>query len=132
MALCSLLFILCFLFFALYSLHFNPSSYLRVMILYNVTIILEEDIHEEWLNWMRLKHIPQVMGTGCFASNRMLKVLESPNEGVTYCIQYVADSMKQYHEYQEKFTEALQADYPQEFTNKFVSFRTVMEFINAE
>ena len=117
---------------ALDSWFFNPSSYLRHMILYNVTIILEEDIHEEWLNWMRLKHIPQVMGTGCFASNRMFKVLESPNEGVTYCIQYVADSLEQYHEYQEKFTAALQADYPQQFTNRFVSFRTIMEFINAE
>ncbi len=101
------------------------------MILYNVTIILEEDIQAAWLDWMQNKHIEQVMSTGCFASNRMLKVLESPNDGVTYCIQYVADSLEKYNEYQEKFAVALQKDYPAEFENKFVSFRTLMEFISA-
>lgn len=101
------------------------------MILYNVTIILEEDIHAAWLDWMQNIHIEQVMRTGCFASSRMLKVLESPNDGVTYCIQYVADSLDKYDEYQQKFAAALQKDYPAEFGNKFVSFRTVMEFISA-
>ena len=101
------------------------------MILYNVTIIIEDSIHEEWLTWMQNIHIAQVMETGCFASNRMLKVLDSPNEGITYCIQYIADSMEKYNEYKENYSSALQADFPAEFANKFVSFRTLMEFIDA-
>lgn len=101
------------------------------MILYNVTIIIEESIQEPWLTWMQNTHISQVMDTGCFASNRMLKVLDSPNEGITYCIQYVADSLDKYNEYKLKYATALQADFPAEFTNKFVSFRTLMEFTDA-
>lgn len=101
------------------------------MILYNVTIILDDSINDTWLNWMQNIHIEQVMSTGCFASNRTLKVLDSPNEGITYCIQYIADSMEKYNEYQQKYAASLQADFPAEFTNKFVSFHTVMEFINA-
>jgi hypothetical protein len=102
------------------------------MILYNVTIILEESIHESWLRWMKSEHITKVMNTGYFTSNRMLKVLDSPNEGITYCIQYVADSIENYNEYQRKFAAALQSDYPEEFTGKFVSFRSVMEFIHHQ
>jgi hypothetical protein len=102
------------------------------MILYNVTIIVEEDIQANWLNWMQNVHIDQIMDTGYFASNRILKVLDSPNEGATYCIQFVADSLAKYNEYQQKFSVALQADFPAEFANKFVSFRTVMEFIDAK
>ncbi len=101
------------------------------MILYNVTIIIEEGINEPWFNWMQKIHIEQVMSTGCFASNRMLKVLDSPNEGITYCIQYVADSLEKYNEYQQKYAAALQTDFPAEFANKFVAFRTLMEFIDA-
>jgi hypothetical protein len=101
------------------------------MILYNVTIIIEESIHEPWLKWMQDVHIGQVMDTGCFASNRMLKVLDSPNEGITYCIQYVADSLEKYNEYKDKYAAQLQADFPPEFANKFVSFRTLMEFADA-
>lgn len=102
------------------------------MLLYNVTIILEEDIQKEWLNWMRTRHINDVMETGCFASNRMLRVLDSPNEGITYCIQYIADSIEKYTDYQQKFATQLQADTPEQFVNKFVAFRTVMEFIDAQ
>lgn len=101
------------------------------MILYNVTIIIEDSIHEQWLNWMQNTHIGQVMDTGCFASNRVLKVLDSPNEGITYCIQYVADSLDKYNEYKEKYATDLQADFPAEFANKFVSFRTLMEFADT-
>lgn len=101
------------------------------MILYNATIIIEEGIESEWLQWMQDIHIGQVMDTGCFASNRMLRVLDSPNEGVTYCIQYIADSLEKYNEYQQNYAAGLQADFPAEFTNKFVSFRTVMEFVTT-
>ncbi|MEJ7692246.1 DUF4286 family protein [Daejeonella sp.] len=101
------------------------------MILYNVTIIIEDSIHDSWLNWMQNIHIGQVMDTGCFASNRLLKVLDSPNEGITYCIQYIADSIDKYNEYKQNYSAALQADFPAEFTNKFVSFRTLMEFLDA-
>lgn len=102
------------------------------MILYNITIILEDNIHEPWLNWMQNIHIRQVMDTGCFVSHRLLKVLDSPNEGITYCIQYIADSLEDYNDYLQRFAARLQNDYPAEFANKFVSFRTTMEFITAE
>jgi len=101
------------------------------MILYNVTIIIEDSIHDPWLKWMQEIHIEQVMDTGCFVSNRMLKVLDSPNEGITYCIQYVADSLDKYEVYREKYSTDLQAEFPAEFSNKFVSFRTLMEFTKA-
>jgi hypothetical protein len=52
------------------------------MILYNVTVILEDEIQADWLHWMKEQHIPEIMDTSCFVSYRMLKVLDSPNEGV--------------------------------------------------
>ena len=102
------------------------------MILYNVTVILEEEIHKDWLNWMQTSHIPDVMATNSFISNRLLKVLDSPNEGVTYCIQYIAESMNNYQEYQQKFAVKLQADVPKQFISKLVSFRTVMQFVDSQ
>lgn len=99
------------------------------MILYNVTAILDEEIHEDWFTWMKEQHIPEVMDTGCFISSRMLKVLDSPNEGVTYCMQYIADTMEDYDRYLLNFAPSLRATYPEKFTNKFVIYRTLMEFV---
>ena len=99
------------------------------MLLYNVTLILEETVANDWLQWMQEIHIPEVMATGLFVSHRLLKVIDSPNEGVTYCAQYVADSQADYDKYQQDFAPSLQAKLNEKFENKFVAFRTLMEFI---
>ena len=100
------------------------------MLLYNVTLIIEDAAAERWLSWMLDIHIPEVMATGMFFSYRLLKVLDSPNEGVTYCVQYVAEDMDNYLTYQEDHAPALQADLNKEFANQFVAFRTLMEYVS--
>jgi len=102
------------------------------MILYNVTIILDDEIHHEWLNWMKTKQIPDVMNTGNFVSNRMLKVVDSPNEGVTYCVQYISDTFEKLNEFRQINEHLIQASTPEQFNNKLVVFQTVMEFIDNQ
>jgi hypothetical protein len=99
------------------------------MFLYNVTLILDDAAAEEWLQWMQNVHIPEVMATGMFISNRLLKVVDSPNEGVTYCAQYVAETLDHYNKYQEVFAPALQEDLNEKFKNRFVAYRSLMEFV---
>lgn len=100
------------------------------MILYNVTLILDEPIEQEWLLWMKETHIPEVMATECFIGYRMLKVLDSPNEGVTYCVQYTTNSLVDYERYQTNFAPQLQASLNSMFKNRFVAYRSLMEFID--
>ena len=99
------------------------------MFLYNVTLILDDAAAEEWLQWMQDVHIPEVMATGMFISNRLLKVVDSPNEGITYCAQYVAETLDHYNKYQEVFAPALQAELNERYKNRFVAYRTLMEFV---
>lgn len=99
------------------------------MLLYNVTLIVEEGAADKWLTWMQEVHIPKVLATEMFVSSRLLKVLDSPNEGITFCAQYVVENMENYQTYQEKFAPALQAELNEEFANQFVAFRTLMEYI---
>ncbi|WP_291400203.1 DUF4286 family protein [Daejeonella sp.] len=102
------------------------------MILYNVTIILDNEIQIEWLNWMQKKQIPELMETGYFVSNRLLKILDSPNEGVTYCVQFVAESIEKLNDFKQKHGQFLEANTPTEFNNKLVIFPTAMEFIDNQ
>ncbi|ATP58637.1 hypothetical protein CPT03_20290 [Pedobacter ginsengisoli] len=99
------------------------------MLLYNVTTIIEDSSADRWLQWMQEIHIPQVMQTGLFISNRLLKVVDSPNEGVTYCSQYVVEDMDNFLEYQNKFASALIAEVNINFQNQQVSFTSLMEYI---
>ena len=37
------------------------------MIIYNITVsIIDQNIHQNWLKWMKEIHIPEVMDTGFF------------------------------------------------------------------
>lgn len=100
------------------------------MILYNVTIKIEVDSHDKWLDWMKKKHIPDVLQTDCFLSCRMSRILaQNEEDGITYSIQYLAASMKDFHRYQAHFAPKLQQDLHQQFADKYVVFRTMMELI---
>ena len=99
------------------------------MLLYNITLIVEDASAAEWLQWMQEVHIPKVMATGLFVSNTMLKVVDSPNEGVTYCSQYVTQSKEDYDNYQQLHEPAIQEELNTRFKDKLVVFRTLMEYI---
>ena len=47
------------------------------MILYNVTVNIDPEVHEDWLDWMKKTHIPDVLNTGLFIDNRFLRVLNT-------------------------------------------------------
>jgi len=100
------------------------------MFLYNVTLILDDAAAEEWLQWMQEIHIPEVLATGMFVSNRLLKVVDSPNEGVTYCAQYIAETLENYTEYQKNYAPVLQEKLNEKFKNRFVAYRTLMEYVD--
>ena len=99
------------------------------MIIVNETIIIEEGINDEWLNWMKAVHIPAVINTGYFNSYQILRVISSPNEGITYCVQYMADNMGCYDAYNEKYAPYLKNNHFKQFENKFVLFESIMQTI---
>ena len=58
------------------------------MFIYNVTVNIDDQVHDEWLNWMRDIHMPAVMRSGCFVDSQLLKVLYVDDNGHTYSAQY--------------------------------------------
>ena len=44
------------------------------MIIYNVTVNVDEDVLPEWLKWMSRQHIPDVMKTGLFVECKLSKI----------------------------------------------------------
>ena len=109
----------------------TAKHYFRNMIIYNVTVNIEDSIQLDWLNWMKTVHIPEVMETGYFLDNRMSKVLTT-QEGETehtYAIQYTCNSMAELDEYQEKCAAPLQEEHGKRYQGKFVAFRTLLEIV---
>ena len=99
-------------------------------ILYNVTVSVDPDIHEEWLNWMKETHIPEVLATGKFIDNRILRVHGHEENGMTYAVQYTCSSRNELDDYFNRFAPALQAAHANKYGSKAVAFRTILEILH--
>lgn len=99
------------------------------MIIYSVTINIDASVQEDWVRWMKEVHIPEVMNTGLFIENRMLRLLNVDDEASTYSIQYMLQNMDDFERYQQEFAPRLQAQHTSRYRDKFVAFRTLLEVV---
>ena len=99
------------------------------MIIYNVTVSVEESIKADWLKWMQTEHIPEVMASGVFTKAQINRVIVQTDSDNTFAITYTCSSMKELHQYQVKFAPELQQKHVARYGDKAVAFRTLMEVI---
>lgn len=103
------------------------------MLIYNVTINIDDTVHEQWLEWMKDKHVPDMLATGKFTHAKMVKVLvEEDLGGITYSIQYTTKNRSTLEAYYKEDADRLRADAQKMFPNKFVAFRTELEVVSQQ
>ncbi len=100
------------------------------MFIYNVTINIDKEVEQEWVSWMKQKHMPDVMASGCFTETQLLKVWGPEDLGPTYSAQYKFTEMADIEKYQKNFANALQAEHKSKYGEKFTAFRTVLQVID--
>lgn len=99
--------------------------------LYNITTLVAHSIAVDWLKWMKEKHIPEIMRTGCFLEYRLLQLKDQDEtEGLTYSLQLLAGNQEEYERYLKEFAPALREDARQHWGENALSFRTLMQVVN--
>jgi len=99
--------------------------------IYNVTVNVNHAIHDAWLQWMITIHIPDVLATGCFKKQRMLRLLDiDETDGPTYAIQYYAESKAGYNRYAELYAPKMQQAITNKWGRQCTSFRTLMQVVH--
>lgn len=101
------------------------------MYIYNITIKVDQGIHEPWLEWMGQIHIPAILETGKFTGHQLLRIREiDDQEGPTYALQLFADSKASYNAFVAVHLEAMQARQNREWGAKMLCFSTLMEIVH--
>lgn len=102
------------------------------MYIYNVTINIQEDVHDKWVEWMKTEHIPDMLNTGKFTKALMTRVMvDEEMGGITYSVQYTAESKEMLKRYYEEDAQDLRGR-SKAFEGKFVAFRTELEVISEQ
>lgn len=101
------------------------------MIVYNVSARVEDEVADDWLNWMKSVHIPEVMETGMFTDHKLRLLLNDPlredQGGLCYVIQYYADNLEKFEKYQQLYAPELQSKHKERYGDKVLAFRTLMQ-----
>ncbi len=98
------------------------------MITYNVTVKVEPEIAEEWLNWMKEEHMPEVVQTGLFTGYRLSRLLEQDEaEGITFSAQYFCRTLDDYKTYISDYAASMREKGFARFGSRFIAFRSVMQ-----
>lgn len=101
------------------------------MIVYNVTTKVTTAIQQQWLQWIKEEHIPDIISTGCFTHATVLQLMEvDDSEGPTFAVQYFAESKALYNNYIEKHAAAMRQKAFDKWGNQFIAFRSLMQVIH--
>jgi len=66
----------------------------------NITFSVDKEVAEDWITWMKDKHIPDLLIKGIFSEAKILKVLSHEDDHTfSYAVQYFLGSMKNIEEY---------------------------------
>jgi hypothetical protein len=96
------------------------------MLIYQVKIIVSASIEEEWLQWMKTVHVPDMIATGLIRSFTILKPAEMEQ---VYLFHYYFDSDSDYEHYQKQYAPKLKEHPTKKYPNQFKAERSVLHNI---
>ncbi len=95
------------------------------MIIYSVRVSIQNEVLEDWKQWMKEVHIPDVMNTGIFSACQMSRLLEENDlDSTIFNMQYHCESMDAFNRYQESFAPQLQKDHTERYQGKYEASRS--------
>lgn len=95
------------------------------MYLYNISIIVEDSHHDALLTWLKNEWIPSLKREEI----KFLKMLDSPHEGHTYCVQLNTQEQELVKEFQETKMVELQNHLASQHHEKAFLFDSLMQYL---
>lgn len=100
------------------------------MITYTVTVVVPDELVDEWRTWMLDVHVPDVLATGLWDDASMDEQLEPlPEHGRTFVIRYRTSSIERYEAYRSSHAPRLQADHTTRYGTRVTASRTLTSSI---
>ncbi len=98
------------------------------MLLYNITVGIDKEIEESWLDWIKGEFLPRIIGTGLFSDSKLYKILHDNDDGtISYSIQLFSERIQNVNYYLQAHAPALIEEHRQKFLNRHVVFQTLLE-----
>lgn len=100
------------------------------MILYNSTFVVDETVHDEWINWFKETHVKEYLNSNCFKGARLGRITSHIEPGMhTYSLQLFVNDEITLNLFKNNFLDEIQQISLKKFGTKVLIFSTEMEHL---
>jgi len=101
------------------------------MLIFNTTYLVSDDVHNNWLKWIREQHIPFMLDSTYFSHPQVARVITSDKqEGTSFSVQFRVDDMRTLKRWNQEYNKAFQDNCSQQFGTEVIFFTTVLELVD--
>lgn len=98
------------------------------MLLYNTSYLLDQELEDIFVEWMKTKFIPLLKETGTFSNNYFCKVMVAKDDGgLTYSLQLLFKTREQLEKYINNFESRTKAVFNAKFQNQVITFSSLLQ-----
>lgn len=99
---------------------------------YRVAIRVDREIAEEWLEWMRTIHVPEVLDSGCFTGCTISRQVEPVESGPrwSFALEYGLPSLQHFEQYQARHADALREAHTRRYAGRFEATRSIATLVD--
>lgn len=98
------------------------------MFIYNITTKVDHSVCNEWKQWQKDIHIPEIMRSGLFYEHRFYQLLEHEDEeGQTFVTQFLTNTKSDYDKYLLEFAPDLRKKSQEKWGDTVISFRSLLK-----
>ncbi|WP_298647311.1 DUF4286 family protein [uncultured Proteiniphilum sp.] len=100
------------------------------MIVFNTTFHVEEEIHEEFIEYMLQRFIPMSIQSGLLSSPRLSRIFgKEEEEGLSFAMEFLVSDLAALERWNSEESGAIYAPLLERFKEKMAGFSTVMQTI---
>ncbi len=100
------------------------------MIINNITYSVDKTLEQDFLEWIKAVHIPEVMMTLKPKSYKIMRLLtEVENAGATFSVQYNFENLGDFEDFENEFKEDLNYEVHKRYNGHYVFFPSLLEEI---
>lgn len=99
------------------------------MLIYNTTFQVDDEVHDNFLIWMKECYIPKVLKHGALKTPRLCKILSHREDGSAYSLQWEVENSSLLHRWHMEQGVEQSKELTNIFKDKVIGFPTLMEVI---
>ena len=107
----------------------TKQSERKNMLIYNTTFQVDDDVHDNFMIWIKESYIPEVQKHGALKAPRICRILSHREEGSAYSLQWEVESSGLLHRWHLEQGVRLNDELVKIFKDKVIGFPTLMEVI---